>query len=420
MKRLKSSLAPVAVAAMALAVIAAAALGYADVRPQVGPLIWRERPRMLTTTANLREALSDEQLASVLVKLRPRFRRGEIKINNVDHALRCWGLPAAFRDGQSLTGPAMRQLLVDHRAFVDVYGQATPPLMRHAGSGVLVRVQKGPSTSSHVDHTLATLAEIGTPAEFPVATADGPATLRDLLDGALQNFALTQPEYEWTALAYLLFADDPSRPFVASDGQTVSLDDLAERLMRQTLDQGCCYGNHRLYALAVLERLDREAEEGGCGWLAPASRTRLREHLSQATATLIATQSASGCWEVNGLAPQRIPDEEMSPRAGRVLMTGHALEFWAMASPEFHPPRETIVRASQWLVRQIDAMSEKDVREEYTYLSHACRALCLWRGEEPHESWTRLDPLSQEIAPAPRLDLEARAQQTISRVVPAS
>jgi hypothetical protein len=420
MKRLRKSLAPIAVASMALAVAAAASLGYTDVRSQAGPIVWREQPRRLATTANLPEALSDEQLSNVLVKLRPRFRRGEIKINYVDHALRCWGLPAAFDDRQSLCGEAMRQLLVDHRAFVDVYGPSTPPLMRHAASGVLVRVQKGPSTSSHVDHTLATLAEIGTPGSFPIATADGPASVRDLLDGALANFALAQPEYEWTALAYLLFAEDPSRPFVAADGQIVSLDDLAERLMRQTLDQGCCYGNHRLYALAVLERLDREADASGRGWLTASSRARLREHLAQATASLISTQSAAGCWEVNGLAPVRIADDEMSPRAGRILMTGHALEFWAMASPEFHPPRETVIRGSQWLVRQVDAMSEKDVREEYTYLSHACRALCLWRGEEPHESWSRLDPLSHENAAAPMFDLEARAQHANSRILPAS
>lgn len=420
MKRLRTSLAPVAVASMTLAVVAAASLGYSDARSQTAPLLWREQPRQLTTTANLPEALDDEQLASVLLKLRPRFRRGEIKINYVDHALRCWGLPAEFDDRQSLSGEAMRQLLIDHRAFVDVYGAATPPLMRHSGSGLLVRVQKGPSTSSHVDHTLATLAEIGTPTSFPVATADGPATARDLLDGAFANFTFAQPEYEWTALAHFLFAEDPSRPFLAADGQVVTLDDLAERLMRQTLDQGCCYGNHRLYSLAVLERLDREAEANGRGWLKVASRTRLREHLSQATATLIATQATAGCWEVNGLAPQRVPDEEMSPRARRILMTGHALEFWAMASPEFHPPRETVIRASQWLVRQIDAMSEKDVREEYTYLSHACRALCLWRGEEPHESWSRLDPLASESLSEPRQDLEVRAQHAISRVFPAS
>jgi hypothetical protein len=101
-------------------------------------------------------------------------------------------------------------------------------------------------------------------------------------------------------------------------------------------------------------------------------------------------------------------------------MTGHALEFWAMASPEYHPPRETVVRASQWLVRQIDAMSEKDVQRENTYLSHACRALCLWRGEEPYESWNRLDPLAHESDPVPAFDLEARAQHAISRVLPAS
>lgn len=410
---------PFLVVALAVALVVAAAFGYADVRSVAEPLRWREQPRRLSSTADLPDALDDEQLAATLSKLRPRFRRGEIKINHVDHALRCWGLPATFDDGQSLSGGAMRQLLVDHRAFVDVYGQAAPPLMRHTESGVLVRVQKGAATSSHVDHTLATLAEIGTPADFAISTADGPAALADLLDGAFMNFRFAQPEYEWTALAYLLFAEDPSRPFMAADGEIVTLDDLAERLMRQTLDQGCCYGNHRLYSLAILERLDREAEAANDPWLLEETQSRLRDHLHRATATLIATQTPAGCWEVNGLAPVRIPDDEMSPRAGRILMTGHALEFWAMASPEFHPPRETVVRASQWLVRQIDGLSEQDVREEYTYLSHACRALCLWRGEEPHESWRRLDPLERELyRDSP--DDDSTPQQAMSRVLPGS
>ena len=36
--------------------------------------------------------------------------------------------------------------------------------------------------------------------------------------------------------------------------------------------------------------------------------------------------------------------------------------------------------AGQWLVRTIDELSEEDVVEYYTFLTHAGRSLALWRG----------------------------------------
>lgn len=381
--------------ALLLAVTASIAIGLVqgstEVRRYGAPIVFRSRPRTITTNVNLPEAIDDEQLTRVLTAMRPRFRTGQPKINHVDHALRCWGLPAEFDDGESLSGEEMRRLLVDYNRFVDVYGATTPPLMQSSESGIRVLVQKGEASSSHVDHTLATLAEIGTPIDFPLALKDREATYGELLEGALGRFHLDQQEYEWTALAYYLFAENPERPFQAEDGRVVSMDDLAARLMRQTLDQGVCYGNHRLYTLAVLERGHREAIAAGePGLFSEGIHDRIVEHLQRATATLVASQTPEGYWEVNGLAPHRELDEELSVEGRRILMTGHALEFWAVASPEIKPHREPVVRAAQWLVRQIDSMPEASIQTNYTFLTHACRALCLWRGEEPHGSWRRL------------------------------
>jgi hypothetical protein len=56
-----------------------------------------------------------------------------------------------------------------------------------------------------------------------------------------------------------------------------------------------------------------------------------------------------------------------------------------MAPEQVHPPRETVVRAAQWLVRTIEGMDAKQIEDNYTFLTHAVRALALWRGCFPAE-----------------------------------
>ena len=51
------------------------------------------------------------------------------------------------------------------------------------------------------------------------------------------------------------------------------------------------------------------------------------------------------------------------------------------------PPRETIVRAGQWLVRAMLEVDDETLQTEFGPFSHAARALCLWRGAEPWAVW---------------------------------
>jgi hypothetical protein len=322
--------------------------------------------------------VTDVQLRTVLSKLRPRFRGVEPKINDLDHALRCWGASALFDDAECLSGAEMRTLLLDHREFSKAWPRS-PPLLLDNGVGIRVRIQEGAATSSHSDHTLAGQAEIGTPLDFPVTTARRQTTLRAMLEQSLRDFSLNQGEYEWSALSYALYLP-PTVRWISSEGQEITFDRIARRLMRQSADQGVCFGNHRLHALAVLLRVDDREKI-----LSTDVREAILAHLTAMTARLLQNQHMDGYF--NGFWAGEASSQEggVAPDSpgGRLLATGHALEWWALAPADVHPPREALVRAGQWLARTIEGLSEAEVRSYFTFLTHAGRALALWRASEP-------------------------------------
>jgi hypothetical protein len=343
----------------------------------------RNEPLRVVPRYDVPEVVSDEQLSRVLHKLRPAFRGTDIKINHVDHALRFWGLLAMFEDPACLSGEEMRQLLLDHEEFVKVYGPKRPPLLMDTQQGVRVRVQEGRASSSHYDHTLATLAEIGTPLDSPLRSPLRKTNVATLLDQTLRDFSLNQAEYEWSALAFALYLQ-PLDEWQTTEGQWVSFDRLADRLMRQELPLGVCAGNHRLHALVTFLRIDEETP-----LLSPEKRAEVIDFLKGVTALLVRNQHPEGYWTRDwpslGAPSSDSAQADGSTLQGRILATGHPLEWWALAPEEVLPPRHVLVSAGQWLVRAIDDLSDRQVQDYYTFLSHAGHALSIWRGREPYE-----------------------------------
>lgn len=341
----------------------------------------RNRPLLIAPQYNYPWVVSDTDLLAVLHKLRPRLGRVKPKVNYVDHALRFWGTEAVFRDPECLCGQEMFSLLVDHRRFAEWWGAEEPPLLIREGDGVRVRTKDGNATSSHDDHTLAGLGEVGTPLDFPLHTPTGSSKMKAMLQRSLRVFSLNQVEYEWSALAYALYLQSPGT-WRSSENQEITFDRIAERIMRQGLRQGVCYGNHRLHTLVVLLRADEQTPI-----LSSQMRARIIAHLRRATALLMESQHPDGYW--NGNWPDGAPQQDDSaeiPRDtlnDRLLATGHALEWWALAPEEVHPPREVLIRAGTWLSRQILALPEEKVTKGYTFLTHCGRALALWRGHFP-------------------------------------
>ncbi len=360
---------------------------------------FRSTPRVVNPQFDYPRVISDAQLAVVLTRLRPPAYRDKPKINHVDHALRFWGVEATFPESDSPSGEEMRRLLTDDQMFQAAWGGEARPLLIHGSDGTRVRIQEGAASSSHVDHTLATLAEVGTPLSFPVlvrgepgsnelATRDAGSeiTLREIAISSARRFGLNQREYEWSSLALALYSAD-FRPWVSAEGQVINFDRIARRIMRQDFGQGCCFGGHRLFTLTILLRLDAEEP-----FFSDPVRREVRRHLLEATGRLIANQSPAGFWDRDWPGEPIGVDDTVGPQGRRLSATGHALEWWAMAPVDVHPPQETLIRAAQWLVTEIETMDEATIRKNYTFLTHVGRALTLWRGNYPAALYARLVP----------------------------
>ena len=358
-------------------------------RPKSGPLrlpVYNNQPLLVSPRYDDPRIVTDNQLRMVLDRLQPAFGMRQPKVNYVDHALRFWGLDANFSNPDVLSGETMRSLLVDDSVLVSAWGKKTKPLLIPTPTGVDVRMQQGNASASHVDHTLASLAEVGTPLEFPMQLRDRKSSVESLLKHALSDFNLNQREYEWTTLALALYAPS-AEPWVSHEGQQVDFNRLAQRMMRERPSQGVCYGNHRLYTLVILLRVDENH-----GILNAQTRQAIKDHLMAMTSQLVSVQSIEGHWDETWARDGRVMEGD-SPEArlrSRILATGHALEWWAMAPEELHPPREVMVRAGQWLAREIEVMDQETVLRNYTFLSHAGRALALWRGGFPCQVLKRL------------------------------
>lgn len=345
---------------------------------QVGPLY--DRP----------DVISDEQLVALLQQLQPRLRVRNPKINDVDHALRFWGVPAAFEDPACLSGVELRELLLDHRAFQKAWGPKEDPFLipdTTADADLFsFRTVSGPASASHYDHTIAGLGEVGTPLDFPVITPAGERPLRAAFDYSLEHFSLNQTEYEWSTLTYVQYMPQV-RQWYTTEGQIVTWDRLARRIMRQRLASGVCFGNHRLHTLVMMLRVDEEQQK----LFSDEVRSEVIAHLRDATDRLIHTQHEEGYWdgrwpgdEWDGPQPKNA-DGPFGPVADRLLATGHTLEWWALAPPELLPPDDVVARAGQWVFHTISGLTNSQLNSYYPFLTHAGRALSLWRGKFPYQ-----------------------------------
>jgi hypothetical protein len=373
-------------------VVFAALLAYrliAGGQSQITVELPRNEPLVIGPRYDDPRVVTDEQLAAVLDRVKPPDQT--VNTNNFVHALRLWGAVADFGDSQIPTGRELRDYFLDDATFRRFAGEAAPPLFYRGVNGIEVRsfddrITDRETSSYHANDLLATLAESGVPLDAPLRMRDGEAKVSDLLESSLRRFHLNQLEYEWTAIAYARYVF-PQPDWRNKYGQRIDVDQLVDEIIGHPPGLGPCNGLHRLEALAVLYRSDEQAPS-----LSKRTRLKILTHMKHVSAVLPGAQSSDGFWTrewTQGRAGNK------SSLHDQLLVTGHHLEWLALAPEEVQPPRETIVRAGQWLARTLVEMDEKQLLEAYGPYTHAARALCLWRSKNPLAAWRAGNPQSE-------------------------
>lgn len=364
----------------------------------------RDVPMVIETRYNEPRIVTDEQLVAVLDRVKPPKA---VETNNMVHALRLWGAKAQFGDKAIPSGEMMRDYILKDEVFTSLAGKKALPLISRTPSGLAVRSYDDTtvdrvSSSYHTDDLLATLAESGTPLSTAIQLRDGStATVQELLVDSLSGFNLSRHEYEWSTICYARYLF-PLKAWDNKYGEKIDVAALVEELINHPLDAGPCNGLHRFEAMAVLYRADEKLQQ-----LPPKTREKMLNHMRGAGRLLAVSQHPDGYWsrqwprgrkafaaaaKPGEAADPKAPPKDDTPLHDKLLVTGHQLEWLALAPEEVQPPREQIVRAGQWLSRTLVEMDEKVLLETYGPYSHAARALCMWRGVDPYEAWKAAHP----------------------------
>jgi hypothetical protein len=180
------------------------------------------------------------------------------------------------------------------------------------------------------------------------------------------------------ALAYW---HPPERTWQNRIGDTYSFDDLVVRLLDRPFGKGSCGGCHVPYAVVVILRADEQHP-----LLSPAVRKQAQDWLHILSTRLESCQTVSGAWDAGwGQTGVMWGDDVLD----RITVTGHHLEWIALAPDDLRPARESVARAVIALRRDVEALLPLPYRSFKTLLpvSHAARALALCRNEDPYEAW---------------------------------
>jgi hypothetical protein len=212
--------------------------------------------------------------------------------------------------------------------------------------------------------------------------------VRNVLEEALRDFRLDERETEWSAMSFTLWmAPQNISAWHNGEGRLIDFDMLAERLMRNHKRDGVCLGTHRVYSLMLLIRLN---EQNGGQLITTQTTAQIMDYLRMTREMIMGSQSADGSWPANwtdGASAEAKADPKEKP-SKRVIATGHHLEWLSIAPQELHPPREQILKAADWLVKNVTETSQAEIDQNYTFYSHVGKALAMWRQSSPAEFWT--------------------------------
>jgi hypothetical protein len=355
--------------------------------------------------ADLPQIVSEEELAYVLKRIRPKLPKKELRPNLVEHALRTWDVHAKFADSEVLSGADLAAFLTNHVRFIESWGDKAEPLLQEKSEGIAIRWGHFSEASVHHDHWLASLTEAGVTLDTPVyGPSRHDSTIEDVLRESLRDFHLDEREAEWTAMAFGLWLP-PTHEWIGAGGRRYSFDLIARRLMRGHGEKGVCSGTHRVYSLVLLLRLDDQFDEV----LSDSVCEDVNQHVCWVRDQIQAAQLPDGHWPGNWPdGADAVAEPREDPLSTKIIATGHHLEWQAIAPAHLRLSDEQNRKAVEWLLTTMRGMSDQEIIRNYTFCTHVGNAFAMWRKTRPTPfwaDWTARHP-GYELSPEPPLSVQ--------------
>ena len=246
--------------------------------------------------------------------------------------------------------------------------------LRPGDRGVVVPVEVGSKTGQgHPDQWLGYLSQTGLPPTTKLVVASKDYTVRDLLTQAQWDLTPGM-EGSWTLMAvshplYWKLND----PWQSRNGETWTVERLAEMEARAQVVGGSCGGTHRLYAIAMAvnqkmlqDKLSPKQLTGG--WLVADERVQEFKNLCREK-----FQNRDGTFSGHYFVrPGIVPD--ISDQIGT---TGHIFEFLVASMSDAELREPWMLAACDRLVTLMD--QARDVPLDCGGLYHAAHGLILYR-----------------------------------------
>jgi hypothetical protein len=339
----------------------------------------------------LQGSISREELYKALLFLEPRWKIA--KTNNLLHALRLWGVDADFTNSPlpnpfltvPPSGKRMLDVLLSNRLFRQAGIFPSECLYRTDHGVGVVRDNINAGGVAHVDQYMKVMAESGVPLRTKIEVFEkDDATLADVLRESQYSFGLEE-ELEFSAVAFSRYLP-PRTTWQNRFGEVFTFDMMADKLLEKSLGQGACGGVHAMYALINLLRVNDRYPI-----LKPVTRERIERRIARVSRLLEANQSPDGAWYLDWHVG-KVPSEDEPVGFQAVWMTGHHLEWIALAVPRLRPDRKVIQKAASYLVKAIPLHTIHTIAESYAPFSHAGRALALIEEVDPAQVIKAGDP----------------------------
>lgn len=370
------------------------------------PLGVRNEPIRLKPSGDFSHLVSDEQLCIALSSALPHWHPPVIPA--LYHELLLWGPRAHFSteiNGLVWDGRETTQIILSDSLCRDRTVQLGGSYLLDSPFGIRV-VGLGSADAedargeAHFGQLLKVLAQSGIPLNTPVTTESGRVgTVEDMLRDALFRFSVVR-ENEFMAIPVALWIP-PSKSWTDQFDVVHTFDELIESLIAQPVEESACAGCHIPYAVAVILHVDGEHQI-----LAPSGRRKAMEWLASISAKLaerqlIASGSWDGAWSGTGVNSQKLAMlYGGSEFLARIAVTGHHLEWMAIAPEEVIPASAVIRFAICGLIEDIKSLPPWEKQPFKTVLpcAHAARSLCLLRNVDPFEVWCRFRDSGRLVA----------------------